>query len=192
MCGSPAFAPIGTSGAVARGVPVCLTTGGRAAIMIVGIPNVGKSSFINRIAKRNTALVGNKPGVTKQKQWIRIEDNIELLDTPGVLWPKFESNEVALNLAYTGTIKDKIMDEYEIAYNLVSLLCNNYKQNLKDRYGLSDDDLKRDLVEIIEMIGRKRGAIISGGKIDESKTAKLILDDFRSGKFERVTLEKVE
>ena len=98
-------------------------------IMIVGIPNVGKSSFINRIAKRNTAMVGNKPGVTKQKQWIRIEDNIELLDTPGVLWPKFENNEVALNLAFTGTIKDEIMDEYEIAYNLVSFCYTKFSKH---------------------------------------------------------------
>ena len=161
-------------------------------IMIVGIPNVGKSSLINRLAKRNTALVGNKPGVTKQKQWIRIEDNIELLDTPGVLWPKFESQEVALNLSFIGTIKDEIIDEYEIAYNLISILCNEYKQNLKERYGLNDDDLKQELIALIELIGRKRGAIVSGGRVDETKTARIILDDFRSGKLGRITLEKVK
>ena len=161
-------------------------------IMIVGIPNVGKSSFINRIAKRNTATVGNKPGVTKQKQWIRIENNIELMDTPGVLWPKFESNDVALNLAFIGTIKDEIIDEYEIAYHLISFLINNYKENLKNRFGLTDEEIKDDIVQVIELIGRKRGAIISGGRIDETKTARLILDDFRSGKLGRITLEKVK
>ena len=161
-------------------------------IMIVGIPNVGKSSFINRIAKRNTAEVGNKPGVTKQKQWIRMEDNIELLDTPGVLWPKFENNDVALNLAFTGTIKDEIMDEYEIAYHLVSFLNVNYQQKLKDRYGLSDEEINKNIIDVLELIGKKRGALISDGRIDETKTARIILDDFRSGKIGKITLEKVK
>ena len=104
--------------------------GRKIRVMIVGIPNVGKSSFINRIAKKNSAIVGNKPGVTKQKQWIRINDQIELMDTPGVLWPKFENEEVALNLAYTGTIKDDILEITEIAYCLTKFLLNNYRKNL--------------------------------------------------------------
>ena len=171
-------------------------------LMIVGIPNVGKSSFINRIAKKNSTIVGNKPGVTKQKQWIRIENNIELLDTPGVLWPKFENQEVALNLAFTGTIKDEIMDEYEIAFYLISFLYENYKINLQERYSITDNELvnvfcedidtSEKIVNLIELIGKKRGAIISGGKLDGTKTARLILEDFRSGKFGRISLEKVK
>jgi len=109
-------------------------TGRKIRAMILGIPNVGKSSFINRISKRTTAGVGNKPGVTKQKQWIRINEKIELLDTPGVLWPKFESEEVALNLAFTGTIKDDILEITEIAYQLTKFLLKEYKSNLLERY----------------------------------------------------------
>ncbi len=171
-------------------------------VMIVGIPNVGKSSFINRIAKKNSATVGNKPGVTKQKQWIRIENNIELLDTPGVLWPKFESKEVALNLSYVGTIKDEIIDEYEVAYHLIDFLNSNYKEELKNRYSISNDemdaieainaDYAEKIIKIIDLIGRKRGAIITGGNIDENKVARVILEDFRSGKLGKITLEKVK
>ena len=106
--------------------------GRKIKVMIVGIPNVGKSSFINRIAKKNSAEVGNKPGVTKRKQWIRINETVELLDTPGVLWPKFESQEVALNLSYTGTIKDDILDKVEVAYQLLRYLLYNYKTNVID------------------------------------------------------------
>ena len=104
--------------------------GRKIRAMIVGIPNVGKSSFINRIAKKTSAEVGNKPGVTKAKQWIRINDNIELLDTPGILWPKFENQEIALNLSYVGTIKDDILDKVEIAYKLLEYLLENYRQNV--------------------------------------------------------------
>lgn len=168
-------------------------------IMIVGIPNVGKSSFINRISKRNAAIVGNKPGVTRQKQWVRIENNIELLDTPGVLWPKFGNQKVALNLAFTGTIKSEIMDEYEVAYYLISFLYKNYKNKLMQRYSISDneidlifqDDEIQSTVSLIETIAKKRGAIMSKGRIDETKVSRLILDDFRNGKFGRITLEKV-
>ena len=114
-------------------------TGRKTRVMILGIPNVGKSSFINRISKRSSAGVGNKPGVTKQKQWIRINEKIELLDTPGVLWPKFESEEVALNLAFTGTIKEEILDKVEIAYQLVKYLLENYRENLCKRYNLTNE-----------------------------------------------------
>lgn len=169
-------------------------------VMVIGIPNVGKSSFINRISKRNSATVGNRPGVTRQKQWIRINNNIELLDTPGVLWPKFQSDEVALNLAYTGTIKDDILATIEVGFSLLKFLINNNRNNLEERYKLDkeqvDEILETDLeenekaLEILHLIGRKRGAIISGGNIDEEKTAKIILDDFRSGKIGRITIEK--
>lgn len=171
-------------------------------VMILGIPNVGKSSFINRIAKRNTAQVGNKPGVTRQKQWIKVSDQIELLDTPGVLWPKLGNQEVALNLAYTGTIKDDILSTLDIGYELLKVLQSNYLSNLQERYKLQENEIEdifqnRDLeenekiVELMNLIGRKRGAVISGGEIDLERVASIILDDFRSGKLGRITLESV-
>ena len=176
--------------------------GRKIRTMIVGIPNVGKSSFINRIANKNSAKTGNKPGVTKDKQWIRVNENIELLDTPGVLWPKFESEKVALNLAFTGTIKDEILDNVEIAYQLTKFLLNNYRKNIIERYSLDsnmiDEILKQEqgenenIYEIMQIIGKKRGAIISGGNIDDEKTSKIILDDFRSGRLGRITIEKVK
>ena len=175
--------------------------GRKIRTMIVGIPNVGKSSFINRISKKTSAEVGNKPGVTKQKQWIRINEKIELLDTPGVLWPKFESQKVAMNLAITGTIKDDILDLVEVAYTLTKFMLENYKENLLQRYSLEekkiDEILQQDqaenenIYEIMQLIGRRRGAIL-GGNIDDERTAKLILDDFRSGKLGKITLETPE
>lgn len=166
-------------------------------IMICGIPNVGKSSFINRMINKKSAEVGNRPGVTKQKQWLRISSNIELLDTPGVLWPKFESHDVALKLAYTGSIKDELINKDEIAYNLIKYLKNNNKNELFARYKLTDDDFNSiipeddETLELMNMIARKRGAIISGGEIDYEKVSAIILNDFRTGKIGRVTLEKV-
>ncbi len=175
--------------------------GRKIRVMVVGIPNVGKSSFINRIAKKNSAEVGNKPGVTKQKQWIRVNEQIELLDTPGVLWPKFESEKVAMNLAYVGTIKDDILELTEIAYNLTKYLLQNYKNNLLERYSLNEKQVdeimnqpqeeNQNIYEIMQLIGKKRGAIISGGNVDDEKTSRIILDDFRSGKLGKITLEKV-
>ena len=175
-------------------------TGRKIRAMILGIPNVGKSSFINRVSKTNRLEVGNKPGVTKKKQWIRINDKIELLDTPGVLWPRFENEEVALNLAYTGSIKDDILPQTEIAYQLLKYLLENYRINVSERYSLSneyiEDTLNREepenfnIYEIMLEIGRKRGAIISGGQVDDEKVSRIILDDFRSGKLGNITLEK--
>ena len=175
--------------------------GRKIRVMIVGIPNVGKSSFINRISKKTSAEVGNKPGVTKQKQWIRINDKIELLDTPGVLWPKFENEKVAMNLAITGTIKDDILELTEVAYTLIKFMLENYKSNLLQRYSLNEEQieeiLKQDqaknenIYEIMQLIGKKRGAIL-GGRIDDERTSKLILDDFRSGKLGNITLELPE
>lgn len=175
--------------------------GRKIRVMIVGIPNVGKSSFINRIAKKSSAEVGNKPGVTKQKQWIRINDNIELMDTPGVLWPKFQNEEIALNLAFTGTIKDDVLEITEIAYSLTKYLLENYRNNLIERYLLEEQKINeilnqnqeenQNIYEIMQLIGRKRGAVVSGGNIDDEKTSKIILEDFRSGKLGKITLEKV-
>ena len=173
--------------------------GRKIKAMILGIPNVGKSSFINRISKRTTAGVGNKPGVTKQKQWIRINEKIELLDTPGVLWPKFESKEVALNLAFTGTIKEEVLQKTEIAYELTKFLLQNYRKNLCERYKLEeiyvektltqDQQENNNVYEIMLEIGRKRGCIISGGDVDDEKTSKIILDEFKNGKIGKITLE---
>lgn len=167
-------------------------------VMIVGIPNVGKSSFINRISKKTTMTVGNKPGVTRQKQWIRIGNQIELLDTPGVLWPKFESEEVGLNLAYTGSIKEEILEKTEITYNLLKFLDENYSSDLYAKYKISEqeiDEIKDNpqyTLELMYLIGKKRGALISGGNIDEEKVAKIILDDFKNGRIGKITLEKAE
>lgn len=170
-------------------------------VLVLGIPNVGKSSFINRISKRTSAKVGNKPGVTKQKQWIRVEEGIELMDTPGVLWPKFESKIVAKNLAFTGTIKDDVLEKTEIAFELLKYLVNNYKANLAERYKLDntideimnsseDIDDNEKYLAILETIAKKRGALISGGRIDYEKASGILLDEFRSGKLGRITLER--
>ena len=170
-------------------------------VMIVGIPNVGKSSFINRITKKNSAVVGNKPGVTRQKQWVSIKDNINLLDTPGILWPKLEQEEVALNLAYTGTIKDDVIEKLEVAYFLMKYLLENKRANLLERYKLDEKEIEEilsnennmeneNILEIMHLIGKKRGAILSGGRIDEEKVANMLLDEFRSGKLGKITLER--
>ena len=165
-------------------------------VMIIGIPNVGKSSFINRIAKKNTAEVGNRPGVTRQKQWIRIGKNQELLDTPGVLWPKFESEEVALNLAFTGTIKDDLIERIEVAYELLKVLYKDYKKELFERYKINNVDEEaieknsNPMYTLMQIIGQKRGALISGGETDDEKVARIILDDFRNCKIGKISLEK--
>ncbi len=168
-------------------------------IMILGIPNVGKSSLINRLCNKKSAVVGNRPGVTKQKQWVRIANNIELLDTPGVLWPKFEDEHVALNLAYTGSIKDEVLETIEVSFKLLIYLYNNYKSNLLERYKITEGELEQinsedeneEIYNLMKLIGRKRGAVVSGGEIDDEKTAKIILNDFRNRKLGRITLEKV-
>ena len=174
--------------------------GRKIRAMVIGIPNVGKSSFINRISKRVTAGVGNKPGVTKQKQWIRINENIELLDTPGVLWPKFESEEVALHLAFTGTIKEDVLQRIEVAYELTKFLLENERKLLCERYKLDENNVEQilnqeqaeniNIYEVMLEIGKKRGCIISGGNIDDEKTAKILLDEFKNGKLGRITIEK--
>ena len=171
-------------------------------VLVIGIPNVGKSSFINRVSKKGAAKTENRPGVTVKKQWIRVSKNIELLDTPGILWPKFESDEVGLNLAFTGTIKDDIIDKEEIAFYLVKYLMNNYIDLLCTKYNLNIEEIQEkqkdvenetDLIlDVIEQIGRKRGAIVSGGKVDNKKVSNIVLQDFREAKIGRITIEKVE
>ncbi len=165
-------------------------------VMILGIPNVGKSSFINRISKKTSMEVGNKPGVTRQKQWIRISKNQELLDTPGVLWPKFQNNQVALNLAFTGTIKDDLIEKVEIAYELLKTLYPRYKDNIVERYKISEEEISEieeklnPMYELMQIIGKKRGALVSGGVTDDEKVARIIIDDFRNCKLGKITLEQ--
>lgn len=165
-------------------------------VMILGIPNVGKSSFINRISKKTSLEVGNRPGVTKAKQWIRIGKNQELLDTPGVLWPKFENKEIALNLAFTGTIKDDLIERIEVSYELLKILYRDYRANLQERYKITDEEIENIknesnfTYELMKIIGKKRGALVSGGNIDDEKTARIILDDFRNCKLGKISLER--
>lgn len=157
-------------------------------VMVVGIPNVGKSTFINKLAKNNIAKTGDRPGVTKSKQWIKTKIGIELMDTPGVLWPKFEDEEVGLNLAFTGAIKDEIMDIEDLALKLIERLQEYYPERLKERYKLNE--LSESALENMENIGRKRGAVISGGNIDYNRVAVMLLDEFRGGKLGSISLER--
>lgn len=157
--------------------------------MVVGIPNVGKSTFINKIAGRQSAQTGNKPGVTKKNQWVRLSEKIQLLDTPGVLWPKFEDETIARHLAYIGTIKDEIIDVEELSLNLVEELLKNNKNNLFERYKIDANFEYEMPLEVLEEIGRKRGCLVKGGEIDYTKVANIILDEFRSGKIGNITLE---
>ncbi len=160
----------------------CLTR-----VMVVGIPNVGKSTFINRMAKNSAAKTGDRPGVTKSKQWIKTKMGIELMDTPGVLWPKFEDDTVGLNLAFTGAIKDEIMDVEELALKLIERLQSTHGPRLVERYRLKE--LDENPLTNMDNIGKKRGAIISGGNIDYNRVAVMLLDEFRGGKLGPISLE---
>lgn len=157
--------------------------------MIVGIPNVGKSTFINKIAGKAATVTGDRPGVTKGKQWIRLNPEIEMLDTPGILWPRFDDRETALHLAFTGAIKDEIMDVEEVAAALAEKLSETYPEQLARRYKLEN---VRELTgyQLLEAAGKKRGCMISGGDIDLRRISVILLDEFRSGKIGRITLER--
>lgn len=154
--------------------------------MIVGIPNVGKSTFINSYAKKSCAKVGNKPGVTKGKQWIRLGGNIELLDTPGILWPKFDDQLIGMRLAYIGSINDQILSISDIAINFIEFLKNNYCNTLKDRYNV---DISLENYEILREIAKARNCLLKGNEYDIEKAAFILIDDFRSGKLGRISLE---
>ncbi len=158
-------------------------------MMVVGIPNVGKSSFINKITGRAGAKTGDKPGITKGKQWVRIKEGFELLDTPGILWHKFDDEEIARNLAYVGSIKDEILDVEELAFYLLGFLKENYPESLKDRYKV-DFYEDTDTYELMEEIGKKRGFVVRGGEIDLFRTANTILDELRSLKLGKISLER--
>lgn len=161
-------------------------------IMIVGIPNVGKSSIINRLARNSKAKVENRPGVTKRINWFSAGNNIEILDTPGVLWPKFESDEMAYNLAFTGAIKDQILDTENLAFEFIKKIKINYLDILCSKFGL-DENLAKDYdaLELINYIGKKRGMIKSGGEVDFLRTSNMILENYRNGKLGNLTLENL-
>lgn len=156
--------------------------------MIIGIPNVGKSTLINSLASRKSAKTGNKPGITRTNQWIKVENRMLLLDTPGVLWPKFESEELSLNLAYIGSIKDEVIPKDDVALKLIEKLGREYPKLLEERFNIS---LKENPLENMEEIAKKRGAIMRGNEIDYSRVTDIILDEFRKGTIGRITLEKV-
>ena len=168
-------------------------------VMILGIPNVGKSTFINRVAGRKTAKTEDRPGVTRSKQWVPIDRNLELLDTPGILWPKFEDQSVGLNLAYTGAVKDDILDTETLGCHLMAYLGDHYPEALSTAYKLPGvperEPEENDIAwgyRLLEAAGRKRGFLISGGEVDTERMAKILLDEFRGGKLGRFTLELPE
>lgn len=156
-------------------------------MMAVGIPNTGKSTFINRVAKNAATKTGNKPGVTKGKQWVKVNREITILDTPGILWPKFEDEEVAKNLAFTGAISDDILDLPDIAFFLLKRLNTMYPDAVKKRYGIEDDPDEGQ--SLLDLIARAKGCLLKGGEPDYERVAKMVLDDFRSGRLGCITLE---
>ena len=157
--------------------------------MVVGIPNVGKSTFINSYAKKACTKTGNKPGVTKGKQWIKLSKTLELLDTPGILWPKFDDQTVGLKLALVGSINDDILNISELAVELIKFLQIHYENALSDRYNIGSNGTA---LEVLESVAKVRGCLLKGGEYDFDKAAKLILDDFRSGRLGKITLEMPE
>lgn len=159
--------------------------------MVVGVPNVGKSTFINKLARRKSAKAGDRPGVTRGKQWVSVDKGLELLDTPGILWPKFEDEMTGLHLAFTGAVKDEVTDMEGLACALMELLRDRYPQVLSERYKLTDLEGKQGW-ELLEQGARKRGMLISGGEADTDRMAKVLLDEFRGGKLGRFTLEAPE
>lgn len=159
-------------------------------LMIVGVPNVGKSSLINRMTGKKSAQTGDRPGVTKGKQWLKLQNNMQLLDTPGILWPKFEDPKAGLNLAFCGSIKDEILDVPTLGMELVGVLAENYPDFLMERYKL--EEIAETPLENMENMAIKRGCILPGKRIDYERIGKLVLDEFRGGKIGRITLEEAE
>ena len=165
-------------------------TGKPLRIMVVGIPNTGKSSFINRMAGRNRAKVADKAGVTRHNQWFVIDNGIELLDTPGVLWPKFDDPKIGDRLAFIGSVKDEVFDSETLAVRLLEVLARDYPDRLSERYKIADfSDL--EAYEILELIGKKRGMMMRGGEIDTLRASVMLLDEYRAGKLGRITLDTI-
>ena len=156
--------------------------------MVVGVPNVGKSTFINQVAKKKSAKAGNKPGVTRGKQWVNVDPGLDLLDTPGILWPKFEDEITGMHLAFTGAVKDEIMDREALACHLMEILGQRYPQAITDRYKVEPQPGLAGW-ELLEACGRKRGFLISGGEVDTERMARVLLEEYRSGKLGNFTLE---
>lgn len=159
-------------------------------VMVVGIPNVGKSSFINRIAGAGRAKVENRPGVTRGNQWFTVDRQLELLDTPGVLWPKFEDKTVGEHLAFTGAVSDRVVDTELLAVRLLELLCRNYLDLIKERYGVENQS--GDYYEALCNIGKKRGMMMRGGEVDSERAANMLLEEFRNCRLGKITLERAE
>ena len=157
-------------------------------VMVLGIPNVGKSTFINKVSGRKTAKAEDRPGVTRGKQWVPVDRTLELLDTPGILWPKFEDPEVGVRLAFTGAIRDEVVDIEELAMRLMGYLGARYPDALTERYKITVED-GEDGWTLVEKAGRKRGFLISGGEVDTERMSRILLDEFRGGKLGRFTLE---
>lgn len=161
-------------------------------IMVVGIPNVGKSSFINKMAKKDSARVEDRPGVTRGNQWFSIGQGMELLDTPGVLWPKFDDPKVGEKLAFTGAVKDQVMDTELLAFRLLEVMCRFPTQQFIERFKLQNVDLESvEAYDLLELIARKRGMLMSGGRVDTERASVMILDEYRSAKLGKITLECV-
>jgi ribosome biogenesis GTPase A len=158
--------------------------------MVVGIPNVGKSTFINNIVKKKAAKTGNKPGVTKGKQWIRLDKDLELLDMPGILWPKFDDPQVGFRLAVTGAINDDVFDSEEVAYHLIEFLRDNYPSLLVDRFKLDSNVLTNEPLILMEKMAVNRGCLLPGKNIDYSKISRIVINEYRGGLIGRITLEK--
>lgn len=159
-------------------------------LMIVGVPNVGKSSLINRLTAKKTARTGDRPGVTTGKQWVTLQNGMQLLDTPGILWPKFEDRLVGLNLAFCGSIKDDILGVEDLAFELIRVLSEDYPDMLINRYNL--DEICEETIDTMDAIALKRGFVMKGKRIDYERTGRTVLDEFRGGKLGRITLEKVK
>lgn len=159
-------------------------------IMMIGIPNVGKSTLINRISKKAAAKTGDRPGVTRSKQWVRLQNGLEMLDTPGILPPKFDNQQIAKKLAYTGAIRDEIIDCELLCCELLEFLRDNYPQKLIERYKIDTNISDKQGYDLLLLIGKRRGCVISGGEIDTQRASAIILDEFRSAKIGRITLER--
>lgn len=166
-------------------------TGRIIRVMVLGIPNVGKSTFINKVAKRKAAKTEDRPGVTRSKQWVPVDKTLELLDTPGILWPKFDDPQVGIRLAYTGAVKDEILDMEELACSLLEYLSSHYPQAITQRYGVEPQPEESGYM-ILQRLGKKRGFLISGGEVNTERMAQVFLDEFRSGRMGRFSLEEPE
>ncbi len=166
-------------------------TGKPLRVMVVGIPNVGKSSFINRMAKISKAQVADRPGVTKGNQWFKIDDRLELLDTPGVLWPKFDDPQVGERLSFTGAVKDDVIDIELLAVRLLECMTKEYPERLLERYNIISTEYI-DMYDLLQAIGRKRGMLLRKGEVDCERTSKMLLDEYRGGKLGKITLEMPE